>query len=257
MSAFAERLHLLHEHIRLSLLERKHVLESDAEPNNRTVHDISQSLDTLHQGIEQLEREQSRLETEGELSFETLRERQDELSRLRLKTSDLQTQFSTETAPNPADTGELLINLGQRTGNSLHESTAREALIRSPQSPGSLQKSNKTVRFRDSLEDAEEIENHRVLRLHQRVMEQQDDSLDRLSTSIRNQRELSIQIGDELEDHVRLLVDVDYLVDRHQTRLDGARRKLNRVAQSTKENGSLVIIIILIIILLLLVVILK
>ncbi|KAF8537613.1 hypothetical protein BDD12DRAFT_887286 [Trichophaea hybrida] len=254
MTPSAERLHLLHEHIRLSLLERKHELVAGAEPNNRTIHEISQSLETLHQGIKQLEREQSQLEAEGQLSFEILRERQDELRRLRLKTSDLKTQFSSETAPNPVDTCELLIDLEQSTVNSLHETTARETLLSSPQSSSSLKQSNKTVRFQDSMQDTE---NPNMLPLHLRVLEQQDDSLDRLSTSIQNQRELSIQIGDELEDHVRLLVDVDYLVDRHQTRLDGARRKLNRFAQSTKENGSLMVIIILIIILLLLVVILK
>jgi syntaxin 8 len=62
MSAAAERLHLLHEHIRLSLVERKRALASGAEPNSRTVHEISRSLDTLARGIEQLEREQRQLD---------------------------------------------------------------------------------------------------------------------------------------------------------------------------------------------------
>jgi hypothetical protein len=64
MSAAAERLHLLHEHIRLSLVERKRALASGAEPSSRTVHEISRSLDTLARGIEQLEREQRQLEDE-------------------------------------------------------------------------------------------------------------------------------------------------------------------------------------------------
>ena len=62
MSASAERLHLLHEHIRLSLLERKRALASGSEPNSRVIHEISRSLDTLHQGILQLEREQMQLQ---------------------------------------------------------------------------------------------------------------------------------------------------------------------------------------------------
>lgn len=136
------------------------------------------------------------------------------------------------------ESGDLLIDLGPRSGNLLDESAAREALMGSRLSPGSLRKSNKTVRFRDSLVDPEEMESPQVLQLHQRVMDEQDESLDRLSTSIRTQRELSIQIGDELDDHVRLLDGVDELVDRHQTRLDRARRRLDRVAETAKENGN-------------------
>jgi syntaxin 8 len=83
------------------------------------------------------------------------------------------------------------------------------------------------------------MDNQQVLQLHQSVMEEQDESLDRLSASIRNQRELSIQIGDELDSHVRLLDDVDELVDRHQTRLDSAKRKLNHVARTAKDHGTL------------------
>jgi len=62
MSASAERLHLLHEHVRLSLLECKRALASGTEPNSRIIHEISRSLDTLHQGILQLEREQAQLQ---------------------------------------------------------------------------------------------------------------------------------------------------------------------------------------------------
>lgn len=68
-------------------------------------------------------------------------------------------------------------------------------------------------------------------------MNEQDESLDRLSASIRNQRELSMAIGDELEDHVRLLGDVEEQVDRHQGRLDSARRRLDGVARTAREHG--------------------
>lgn len=174
-----------------------------------------------------------------------LGERQDELNRLRAEHDDLLAQFSTETAPAkpaaaavPLESSDLLIDLGPRSGNSFDESAAREALMGSRLSPGSLRKSSKTVRFRDSLVDTEEMENPQALQLHQRVIDEQDESLDRLSASIRTQRELSIQIGDELDDHVRLLDDVDELVDRHQTRLTRARRRLDRFAETAKENGN-------------------
>lgn len=67
----------------------------------------------------------------------------------------------------------------------------------------------------------------------------QDDSLDRLSESIGRQRELSIQIGDELDSQGELLEDLDVVVDRSRSRLDGARRRLDRFSRKAKDNGIL------------------
>ena len=66
----------------------------------------------------------------------------------------------------------------------------------------------------------------------------QDDSLDRLSESIGRQRELSIQIGDELDSQGELLEDLDVVVDRSRSRLDGARRRLDRFSRKAKDNGT-------------------
>jgi syntaxin 8 len=114
-------------------------------------------------------------------------------------------------------------------------------------------KTPKTVRFSDNLIDmqsatpdplsiaADEARNsassNEALLLQQRIMQQQDDSLDRLSESISRQRELSIQIGDELDSHIELLGEVDRLVDWGQHRLDGARKRLDYVSRKTKENS--------------------
>ena len=102
------------------------------------------------------------------------------------------------------------------------------------QTPASMRKS---VRFSENLVDTQELENTQVLQLHRRIMDEQDESLDRLSESISRHRELSIQIGDELDSHVQLLDEVDGLVDRHQTRLDGAGRRLKSFAKQAKEHG--------------------
>ncbi|KAI5795561.1 hypothetical protein EDC01DRAFT_56059 [Geopyxis carbonaria] len=255
----SERLQLLEEHIRLSLIERKRALSSNTEPDGRNTHEISRSLDTFHQGIEQLEREQRQLENTGDLSSGVLREREDVLIRLRTQYDDLQAQFSSETFTSHTDSPGLPMDnpAGHRGSNSFDEFAARDALMGSRELLNGTRKSNKTVRFRDSLVDTEEMNSHQVLQLHNRVMEEQDESLDRLSQSIRNQRELSIQIGDELESHVQLLDEVDDLVDRHQSRMHTAKRKLDNVARTAKDHGSLVIIAILIVILILLIVILK
>ncbi|PUU74480.1 hypothetical protein B9Z19DRAFT_1103423 [Tuber borchii] len=210
-STTADRLQLLQEHIRLSLIERKRALSLRAEPDTRNTHEISRSLDTLHQGIEQLEKEQQQLEVAGDLSSQGLREREDVLIRLRSQYDDLHAQFtSTDTAPSgPLDlsfrSSSSMIAPGRRSENPIDEHEAREALMGSRETPSALRKGNKTVRFSDTLVNTDGLDNHQVLQLHRRVLDEQDESLDRLSQSIRNQRELSIQIGDELDSHVQLL----------------------------------------------------
>jgi syntaxin 8 len=173
---------------------------------------------------------------------DAVREQRDELAALRSKHDDLQTQFTAQSPTSNIESDDLLIDLAPHSRHSFDESAARNALMGSRQSPDTLRRSNKTVRFRDSLVDTEEMENQQVLQLHERVMEEQDESLDRLSQSIHSQRELSIQIGDELDDHVRLLDGVDELVDRHQSRLEGAKKRLNHIARTAKDHGMLCIL---------------
>ncbi|CRK43254.1 hypothetical protein BN1723_005575 [Verticillium longisporum] len=101
------------------------------------------------------------------------------------------------------------------------------------------------------------LDNQQIHAYHARVLREQDDHLDRLGESIGRQRELSMQIGDELDSHVAMLDDVDAATDRHQGRLDRARRNLNKVARSAGESKQMMTIIALIIILVLLIAVLK
>ena len=68
---------------------------------------------------------------------------------------------------------------------------------------------------------------------------------------------MSIQIGDELDSHVQLLDEQEVFVDRHQSRLERARKSLGAVARKANDNKQLTAIIVLIIILVLLIIILK
>lgn len=92
---------------------------------------------------------------------------------------------------------------------------------------------------------------------HARVLREQDEQLDRLGASISRQRELSMQIGDELDGHVALLDDQEALVDRHRSRLDRARRQVGRVARTAGDNKQMVAIVVLIVVLVLLIAIFK
>ena len=109
----------------------------------------------------------------------------------------------------------------------------------------------------DGPPDQSTLDNQQIHEYHKNVIRDQDEHLDRLGESIGRQRDLSIQIGDELDEHVQMLDEVEGHVDRHQTRLDKARKNLGTVARKAKDNMQLTIILILIIILVLLIIILK
>ncbi|KAL1883968.1 hypothetical protein Daus18300_000076 [Diaporthe australafricana] len=109
--------------------------------------------------------------------------------------------------------------------------------------------------YRDTAAGLED--NVQVHAYHSRILRDQDDQLDRLGESISRQRELSMQIGDELDDHVALLEDQEALVDRHSSRLDRGRRQLGRIARTAGESKQMIAIIALIVILILLIAVLK
>ena len=105
--------------------------------------------------------------------------------------------------------------------------------------------------------DQTQLSNQQLHEYHSSVLAEQDEQLDRLGSSIRTQRELSIQIGDELDGQALLLDEVDEGVDRHQTQLDRARKRLDTFGRKARDNWGMSLIILLIVILVLLIVILK
>ncbi|KAJ7595953.1 syntaxin-like protein [Mycena floridula] len=96
-----------------------------------------------------------------------------------------------------------------------------------------------------------------MLQAQRDMMEEQDQRLDTLSHSISRQHHISLQINDELETHTGLLQELDSEMDRTESRLTGARRRLDKVAQGAKKNGSTVMIGALILVLLILIIVFK
>ncbi|KAI9633998.1 uncharacterized protein MKK02DRAFT_28727 [Dioszegia hungarica] len=89
-------------------------------------------------------------------------------------------------------------------------------------------------------EDEEDDRDDReIMDSQEMVMQDQDDRLALLSTSIGRQNHLSIQIGSELDQHHELLEDVDGAMDRTAARLGGARKRLDKVANDAKQYGRL------------------
>lgn len=70
------------------------------------------------------------------------------------------------------------------------------------------------------------------------ISSEQDSRLATLSSSIARQHNLSLQIGDELDQHHELLEETDRAIDSTHNRLTGARRRLDSFSAKAKENGA-------------------
>lgn len=260
------QLFLLADHIKLSLLERQRAISLNLEPNSQD-GEISRSLDSLREGIESVESDVTRLEESNDDEASVLK---DQLVHLRSQHSDLSSQFNGPSS-SAADDDRTDSPQFQNVKNSSPD--LKQPV---PQHPPS-----KSVRFMDDSADAEEdlnrrnlfqpyrdspspervdtsdMSNEQIYDHHEQVMRDQDDQLDRLGESIGRQHQLSIQIGDELDGHVALLDGIDGDVERHQSRLDNAKRRINKIRRSAGENWSMMTIIGLIIVLVILIVLLK
>ncbi|KAL2862251.1 syntaxin family protein [Aspergillus lucknowensis] len=266
------QLFLLADHIKLSLLERQRAISLNLEPNSQD-GEISRSLESLREGIESVESEVTRLEASNDEGASDLK---DQLVHIRSQYSDLSSQFrgpnaeasSAPTGPSPT---------GSKTPQFTNVKNSSPDLKQPvPQHP-----SSKSVRFMDDSAAAEDdlnrrnlfqpyrdspspdrvdtsgMSNQQVYDHHEQVMRDQDEQLDRLGESIGRQHQLSIQIGDELDGHVVLLDEMDGTADRHQSRLNNARRRVDKIRRKAGENWSMMTIIGLIIVLVILIVLLK
>lgn len=275
----ASQLLLLADHIKLSLLERQRAISLDLDPNPSQDSNISRSLESLREGIESLAARTSDTE-----QVENLRSQYNDLSK-QFHGESSTTAEATLTSPNDPALKEDFAHARSRPSQ---DQATRPNMTKSSSMRGKDNAANaaKNVRFRDdpsqdSLDAQDEanrtslfpqrytddpsetpdptddMTNQQLHGYHQQVLREQDDQLDTLSESIGRQRHLAMQVGDELEGQVALLDEVDRGVDRHQGRLDGAKKRLKGVSNKAKENWGMTTIIVLIVILVLLIVILK
>lgn len=178
--------------------------------------------------------------------------RSDALPQLQRQLDDMTTQlhgFSSPAAATAADSDDSAKKSKNVRFSDTPSSPSEELFGRYRDDPR-----NESEGYRDA---AEGMDNQQMHAYHNQIMEEQDEHLDRLGESIGRQRELSMQIGDELDNHVAMLDEVDELVDRHQSRLDRAKKVLGKVARAASENGQMTTIIVLIIILVLLIAVFK
>ncbi|KAI8885167.1 hypothetical protein K501DRAFT_246569 [Backusella circina FSU 941] len=175
---------------------------------------VEKNMNQLRDGLKTLERQLSEEEQSG---ARDTKQEEDRLIRLQVKIDKL----------------DALL------GNQ-NDATARELLLGNSK--------GKSVKFTVIDMNTSHLENNQILQLQQRVMNDQDQDLDALSTSIGRQRELGLQINDELDVHSRLIDETETMVDRTQQRLDQAKKKLDYVSRRVKDNKSICIIIALVLI---------
>ncbi|KZT39887.1 hypothetical protein SISSUDRAFT_1127729 [Sistotremastrum suecicum HHB10207 ss-3] len=106
-------------------------------------------------------------------------------------------------------------------------------------------------------EAQEETSNEAIFEAQRQLMDHQDTQLDNLSHSINRQHSISLQINSELDTHHTLLESLDQELDQTGSRLDGARRGLDRFARGVRGNGGTWAIGLIIFVLLILIVVFK
>ena len=267
------QLFLLADHIKLSLLERQRALSLSIDPNPSTTAQIARSLESFREDIESLATRSSDTD-----SLTQLRTQYADLSKQFHGESPTSTSAQTLTTPNdaslqadfthaqqktPAPRASTTKRIDSKKNVRFHDNPSNSSLPDSSSSTDS--DANRAALFPTHYTDdpspapdpTTTMSNQQIHAYHNQVLEQQDSQLDTLSESIGRQRHLSIQIGDELEGQVALLDEVDRGVDRHQGRLDGAKRRLNGVARTASRNWGMTTIVVLIVVLVLLIIVLK
>ena len=193
------------------------------------------------------------------------REITSQLPRLRSQLADLTSQFASNTSStSPTLTSPNNPSLASDFAAAQKKPRPTSKSVRFTDNPASEEDPNRAQLFpyRDDPSDSDipdqsHLSNQQIHAYHSDVIRDQDEQLDRLGHSIGRQRELSLQIGEELEGQVLMLDEVEEGVDRHAAQFVRARGRLDRFSRKARENWSLTIIVVLIIILVLLIVITK
>ncbi|KAF9111929.1 hypothetical protein BGX27_004238 [Mortierella sp. AM989] len=186
---------------------------------------IEKNMPRLREGLKQLEEDLSQAEQDGSVPSKELASREDTLIKLQQQLEKLEALLQDK---DDADARAVLLGLNQNSTKHTR---------------------SKIVRFSEHEVEVDNMDNGQMLQLHQRIMDDQDQNLDRLSGALNRQQELGLMIGDELDTHMDLLDDTDHLVDRTGNRLGIARKQLTRVAKGTKGCGPWLIILALVAIL--------
>ncbi|KAG7693439.1 hypothetical protein KL933_003118 [Ogataea haglerorum] len=101
------------------------------------------------------------------------------------------------------------------------------------------------------------MSNKQIFMENQQEIINQDDIINSLSQSVNRQHEMSLQIGEEVGNHMVLLDDLESGISRTNAKIIRGRSNIDRFRQNLKEHGDWFTIFVLVIIMFILLVVLK
>ncbi|TPX47439.1 hypothetical protein SeMB42_g03309 [Synchytrium endobioticum] len=213
----AENLKETCDDLATNLLERKRLLSRGLNTSDID-RQISTALSNIKTGITSLESELSAAESKCAVPTSELKKWEQTILALSKQYDRL--EFLAKTDDRSTDTRAQLLSARQPHSSATPSST----ILSSPL----------TV---DEGLPLGSLNNHEVLQLQERVIQEQDSHLDELAETIGRQRQIGLLISDELDLHADLLEEVDEAVDRTRSRLGVAGRRLNAVTKDAKTCG--------------------
>jgi syntaxin 8 len=249
------QLFLLADHLKLSLLERQRAISLNIEAGKQDTQ-IARSLTSFQEGLEYLETQQQDL---GEAE-----DPDSDVAKLRTQYNGLYAQFHGQAPPTPElrRPNDPRLSEDFEAAQGKHPQARRSKSVRFRDNPNEeedpAEMANRAALFSEqqrytdepAAPDQSELSNQHIHEYHKQVLRDQDEQLDTLGLSIGRQRVLGQHIGEELDIQNELLTDVENGVDRHQSTLDRARKRLGNVARSWITIAILICVLLLLIIVL-------
>ncbi|KAJ3055834.1 hypothetical protein HK097_009037 [Rhizophlyctis rosea] len=209
-----------------SLESRLSTLEDFLKHEESKSHTISHAIGSITHALHLSSDSPSSTTTDPTLSTGEIRRRHDLVTNLHENIKALHHIFSSSASTTPSSSNT---NLSPHSNSYTTSSTSdRTALLGGP-SPRT------TRRFGTShsleTDQTRPLDNSGLVQLQRQQMEDQDSSLDALSSIIRRQKQIGMAIGNELDVQNHLLGELDEGVDRTKRNLANVGKKLDRVSK--------------------------
>ncbi|GAA5926025.1 syntaxin [Sporobolomyces koalae] len=234
-------------------LQRSHQLNLPASPALKA--NLTKNIAQLTRGIDRLEESSGSSE-----SAEVVHGLKQQEERIIALVQGLGVNVEPSQVRNRSKTGKLVDTGDEVDPFETGDDAVPLADVKPPHTTVHMSTDEATNRELDVMEEDEEAmrrANSEVMQMQQRMMEDQDEQLDSLSSAISRQHALSLRVAEELELHSSLLDDTEAAVDRTDANLRRASGRLDHFAQKAKNTGSTGLIIALIIILVVLIIVFK
>ncbi|KAJ5079544.1 hypothetical protein M0811_14460 [Anaeramoeba ignava] len=109
-----------------------------------------------------------------------------------------------------------------------------------------VQEKHTQIAFGEETEQTKNLTNDELLQMQKDTMNTQDQHLDLLSNTIRKQKEIGLEINDELDIQSKLLDDMTTDVDRVDHKLEHQTGRIGKLMKSTRNRWIMICVCILI-----------